>query len=145
MNRHLQLGLSVILAVGGVFLAVCLLAYTANQVGGASPAGAHPFGSFGAWLSHALLRGYGLAAFLMPAVSIGWAVALWRDRDTSNAARRITGAIILMPALAGLLHLLPRGTGESILLRWDQSNLDGLGGAVGFLICGPLHSYANPA
>ncbi|MEK7411943.1 MAG: DNA translocase FtsK 4TM domain-containing protein [Planctomycetota bacterium] len=145
MNRHLQLALSVVLALGGFTLLLCLVAFKATQVGTATPAEAHPFGMFGAELSRMLLRGYGLAALLIPLLAIGWAVALWRDRDVSNPSRRIAGALILLPAVSGLLHLLPLGIGDGLLLRWDQSNLEGLGGAVGRLLCGPSNSYANMA
>jgi len=143
MNRHLQLALSVLLAIGGFALLLALVAYKASQVGVATPTESHPFGSFGAWTAHALLRGYGLAAILVPAVALGWAVALWRDRDLSHPSRRIAGAIVLLPALAGLLHLLPRGSGDWMLTRWDQSNLDGLGGAVGYLLCALPGGWAS--
>ncbi|HAT11685.1 MAG TPA: hypothetical protein DCS97_14080 [Planctomycetes bacterium] len=143
MNRHLQLALSVLLAIGGFALLLTLVAYKASQVGIQTPVEVHPFGPFGAWLAHALLRGYGLAAFLVPLVAIGWAVALWRDRDLSHPSRRIAGAIILLPAISGLLHLLPRGTGDGVLTRWDQSNLDGLGGAIGYLLCAPAGGWAS--
>ncbi len=143
MNRHLQLALSVLLAIGGFALLLALVAYKSSQVGTTTPAESHPFGLFGAWTAHALLRGYGFAAILAPLVALGWAVALWRDRDLSHPSRRIAGAIILLPALAGLMHLLPRGTGDWMLTRWDQSNLDGLGGAVGYLLCAPPGGWAS--
>lgn len=144
MNRHLQFAISVLLAIGGFALLLALVSYKAAQVGTATPAESHPFGLLGAWLSHALIRGYGLAAILVPVVAVGWAVGLWRDRDLSNPSRRIAGAIILLPALAGLLHLLPRGTGDWLLTRWDQSNLEGLGGAIGYLLCAPVGGWAAP-
>jgi DNA segregation ATPase FtsK/SpoIIIE, S-DNA-T family len=144
MNRHLQFAISVVLAIGGFALLVALVSYKASQIGTATPAESHPFGMLGAWISHALIRGYGLAAALVPMVAIGWAVGLWRDRDLSNPSRRIAGAIVLLPSLAGLLHLLPRGTGDWVLTRWDQSNLEGLGGAIGYLLCGPVGGWATP-
>lgn len=145
MNRHLQFAISVLLAIGGFALLLALVSYKASQIGTATPAEGHPFGMLGAWLSHALVRGYGLAAFLVPVVAIGWAVALWRDRDLSNPSRRIAGAIVLLPALSGLLHLLPRGSGDWLLTRWDQSNLEGLGGAIGYLLCAPVGGWASSA
>ncbi len=144
MNRHLQLALSVLLAIGGFALLIILVAYKASQTGTTTPAESHPFGSAGAWIAYLLLRGYGLAAVLVPLVAIGWAIGLWRDRDLREPSRRIAGAIILLPVLAGLLHLLPRGTGDWMLTRWDQSNLEGLGGAVGYWLCAPANGWASP-
>ncbi len=144
MNRHLQLALSVLLAIGGFALLLALVAYKASQTGTTTPSESHPFGPAGAWIAHLLLRGYGFAAVLVPVVAVGWAVALWRDRDLANPSRRIAGAIILLPVAAGLLHLLPRGTGEWMLTRWDQSNLEGLGGAIGYWLCAPANGWAAP-
>ena len=76
LNRHLQFAISVVLAIGGFALLLCLAAFNAGQVGTAMPSEAHPFGSFGAWTANLILRGYGLAGFLVPALAIGWAVAL---------------------------------------------------------------------
>lgn len=144
MNRHLQFAISVVLAIGGFALLLALASYKASQIGTTTPAETHPFGMLGAWFSHALIRGYGLAAVLVPIVAVGWAVGLWRDRDLSNPSRRIAGAILMLPALAGLLHILPRGTGDWLLTRWDQSNLEGLGGAIGYLLCAPVGGWAAP-
>lgn len=135
MHRHLQLALAVALALAGFALLVALLSYQSGQIAGSLPAEGHPLGPAGAWIAHLLLRGYGLAAFFVPLLAIGWAAALWRERDVSHPSRRITGAVILLPTLAGLLHLLPRGVGDWLLVRWDQVHLDGLGGAVGFWLC----------
>ena len=144
MNRHLQLALSVLLAIGGFALFLALVAYKASQTGTTTPVESHPFGPAGAWIAYVLLRGYGLAAVLVPVVAVGWAVGLWRDRDLSSPSRRIAGAIILLPVLAGLLHLLPRGSGDWMLTRWDQSNLEGLGGAIGYWLCAPANGWAAP-
>ncbi len=144
MNRHLQLALSVLLAIGGFALLLALVAYKASQTGTTTPAESHPFGPAGAWIAYVLLRGYGFAAVLVPVVAIGWAVGLWRDRDLSDPSKRIAGAIILLPVLAGLLHLLPRGVGDWLLTRWDQGNLEGLGGAIGFWLCAPVNGWASP-
>ncbi|MDW8372176.1 MAG: DNA translocase FtsK [Planctomycetota bacterium] len=143
MHRHAQLALAVILALAGFTVLVALASYHAGQIGGSLPAETHPFGPAGAWLAHILIRGYGLAAFLLPLVIIGWAAALWRERDVSNPSRRIAGAILLLPAVAGLLHLLPRGLGDWLLVRWDQVPLDGLGGAVGFWLCARPDHWAT--
>jgi S-DNA-T family DNA segregation ATPase FtsK/SpoIIIE len=143
VNRHLQLALAVLLATGGFALLLALVAYNANQIGGAVPPESHPFGPVGAFIAHILIRGYGLAGFLIPLVAIGWAVALWRDRDLSNPSRRIAGAILFLPVAAGLIHLLPRSVAESVLTRWDHGNLDGLGGAIGYLLCAPADGWSG--
>lgn len=145
MNRHLQLALSVVLAIGGFAFLLCLLAFSAGQAGTAMPSEVNPFGAVGTWIAHLVLRIFGLAGFLLPTVAIGWAVALWRDRDLSNPSRRLAGALLLLPTLSGLVHLLPSGSGDWLLMRWDQSNLEGLGGAIGFMLCAPAHGWANQA
>ncbi len=144
VNRHLQLALSVLLAIGGFALFLALVAYKASQTGTTTPVESHPFGPAGAWIAYVLLRGYGFAAVLVPVVAVGWAVGLWRDRELSSPSRRLAGAILLLPVLAGLLHLLPRGSGDWMLTRWDQSNLEGLGGAIGYWLCAPANGWAAP-
>ena len=107
---------------------------------GASPAPANPLGPVGAYAAHGLLRAWGLAAVLLPAVFLGYAFALFRDYDVSQVGRRLTGAVLLLPALCGLLHLIPVSWGwvQGVLTHWDQLQFRGLGGALGRLVCGPV-------
>jgi hypothetical protein len=58
MNRHLQLALSVLLAIGGFALLLALVAYKASQTGTTTPAESHPFGPAGAWIAYVLWRGW---------------------------------------------------------------------------------------
>jgi DNA segregation ATPase FtsK/SpoIIIE-like protein len=137
MNRPFALITSVLLCASALFLLVSLMSYSSTQVSGASPAGANLMGAVGALLAHAFIGCWGLAAFYLPLVILGYAVALWRDYDLAFVWRRLTGALLLLPALSGLVHLLPASLGNTWLIQWDQCQLKGLGGSLGYLLCGP--------
>ena len=138
MSRTLSLALAAFLVVAGVFLLLSMALYQAAQIGGsASPAALHPLGLAGAYAAHGLLRAWGIAAYLIPVIAIGYAFALWREFDLDHLGRRLTGAVLLIPAACGLAHLLPLWSmSEGRLEKWDQLQLRGLGGALGRLLCG---------
>ncbi|GDY11246.1 hypothetical protein LBMAG53_01230 [Planctomycetota bacterium] len=136
MNAALRIVWAVLLLLAAGFVLLSLLDYSSDQIYGARPAAGNLMGVVGAALGHALILSWGLAALLVPVVMAGWAQALWRRYDLSDPARRVTGAILLLPAVAGLIHLLPVGATNPLLLRWSQTELGGLGGAVGRLLTG---------
>ncbi|MCK6490134.1 MAG: DNA translocase FtsK [Planctomycetes bacterium] len=140
MSRPLRYALVAVLAVVSGFLAVAMIGYSSGQVGGgASPAGLNPMGLVGAWAAHAVIHAWGVVGFLLPVLGLGYAVALWRDYDLSDLGRRLAGAVLLLPALCGLVHLVPYGTpGLRLLTTWDQLQLQGLGGVLGHLLCAPV-------
>ncbi len=137
MQRSLALATAVVLVAVAFFLLVAMGSYTASQVQNASPAGTNAMGLVGAWVAHALLRAWGLAALLVPVLALGYALALWRDYDLDHLGRRLTGAVLLMPCLAGLVHLIPADAATGLLVQWDQSQFGGLGGSLGFYLTGP--------
>ena len=79
MNRPLALVLTALLAAGAGFLLLSLVSYSSTQVLAASPTGANLMGPVGAWLAHALIGCWGLVAFYVPALMVGYAIALWRE------------------------------------------------------------------
>ncbi len=127
-------------------LLLSLASYSANQYSAASPAGSNLMGPAGALIGHACIGCWGVAAFFLPLVLFGYSVALWREYDLASLWRRLTGALLLLPALCGLVHLLPPSRlSDSWLIAWDQCQLKGLGGALGHLLCGaPIHDVDNP-
>jgi S-DNA-T family DNA segregation ATPase FtsK/SpoIIIE len=138
MNRPMALITVALLAAGSGFILLSLLSYNSTQVAAASPVGSNLMGPVGAWLAHLMISCWGLVAFYIPVVMAGYGVAMWREYDLAFLWRRLTGALLLLPALCGLMHLLPATrVGESLLQEWDQYLLRGLGGSLGYLLCGP--------
>lgn len=124
------------------------LGYSHEQLdlGGAG----NPCGLLGARLAAWSIGTLGLAAVLVPALALVLAILLATDRGNdkpgSTLALRLTGCLLLLPAAAGLLHLLPTGVGRGLLERWDQVQLDGLGGRCGWLLSGaPAYDPATAA
>ena len=144
MNRPLTLVVSILLGVSALFLLLSLISYSSTQVSGSSPAGANLMGTVGALLAHACIGCWGVAAFYLPLVILGYSLALWREYDLAFLWRRLTGALLLLPALCGLVHLLPEHLCDSWLISWDQCQLRGLGGSLGYLLCGPQDLKLDP-
>ncbi len=137
MNGPVRAVVALFLGLVAGFLFFACLGYSSDQIAGARPAGSNLMGFAGAGIAHGLLLAWGLAAFLVPAIVFGYAVAVWRRYDLTHLPRRLTGAILLVPAVAGLVHLLPVGPTNLILGHWNHVDLGGLGGAVGYFLCGP--------
>src|SRR5690349_19028424 len=131
MSRPLRFALAAAAAGAAVLVLVAEFSYSPDQVVGANPLGRNLAGPVGAWIAHALIGSYGLAAFLPPLVLAGVALSLVRDDGSLNLPRRLTAAVLLLPVLAGLAHLLPaaRPPGLRILEHWHQTELGGLGGS----------------
>jgi S-DNA-T family DNA segregation ATPase FtsK/SpoIIIE len=137
---------AVMLACLAVALVVALCSYAPDQVSGASPAGLNLAGPLGAWLAHTTITAWGVAAFLVPIMVAGFAIAVLRRDRIENLSRRLTGAVLLVPVMAALVHLMPMGRfGEMLLGHWDMHRFHGLGGAVGFFLCGPAAPAEKPA
>ncbi|MBA2481212.1 MAG: DNA translocase FtsK 4TM domain-containing protein [Planctomycetes bacterium] len=139
MNRPLTIVVMTLLGTAAGFLLLSMVSYSANQIIGASPSGSNLMGLGGAWAAHSLISFWGIAAFVVPLMMLGYAVGLWREYDLANLGRRLTGSLLLIPALCGMTHLLPASRlGEALLIQWDQTQLRGLGGSLGYLLCGPV-------
>ncbi|MHC5068325.1 MAG: DNA translocase FtsK 4TM domain-containing protein, partial [Planctomycetota bacterium] len=129
--------------VGAIVLACCasllllaLFSYRPEQITGIGAVAHNLGGSAGAWASHALIGSFGAAAFVIPVIMLGYTVALLRGKILNDLPLRLTGAVLLIPALTGLLHLIGDGEMRAALLRhWDHVHLHGLGGRVGWLLC----------
>jgi DNA segregation ATPase FtsK/SpoIIIE, S-DNA-T family len=137
----------VLWAVAG-FLFLSFATYAHAQVSGTIGAeGGNLFGPVGAWIAHAFILLWGIVAFYLPALLIGYGIAVWREAELDNLGRRLTGAALLVPALCGLVHMVPLGgLGDSLLLRWDQFLFGGLGGSLGRFLsatAGPYDAHAG--
>lgn len=138
MNRGLSLLGAGILAVLGLALLLACASYASDQIRGASPTSANLLGPGGAWIAHHSIGSWGLATFVLPLACFGLAISLLGRRGGHYLPRRVTGIILLVPALAGLAQLLPAdGWAQGLLIRWDMQRLGGLGGNVGWLLAGP--------
>ena len=129
-----------LLAVAG-FLLLSFVTYAHNQVAGTGGEGHNLFGSMGAWIALGFIQMWGLVSFYVPLLLVGYAVAIWREAELENLGRRLTGAALLVPAMCGLVHLLPLNrTFDWLLIRWDHFQFGGLGGSLGGFLC----AYGGP-
>ena len=129
-----------LLAVAG-FLVLSFVTYAHNQVAGTGGEGHNLFGNVGAWIALGFIQMWGLVAFFVPFLLVGYAVAIWREAELENLGRRLTGAALLVPAMCGLVHLLPLNrTFDWLLIRWDHFQFGGLGGSLGGFLC----AHASP-
>ena len=145
MTRPIALVAAVALVVAALFVSLAMLSYAASQIGGASPAGSNLMGLGGAYVAHGLITLWGIAAFLIPVIAVHWAAVLWREDALPEPGRRLVGVALLLPALCGLVHLLPTGAlSERLLIAWDQLQLGGIGGALGYKLCGPPSTLVTP-
>ena len=146
MRRPVRVMLAGCLAVGAVLLLLALASYAHPQIINGGTEGKNLMGLAGAWIAHGFILLWGVVAFLPPLLLLGYAVAIWRESDLDNLGRRLTGAAILIPALCGLVHLLPLDAEcEGLLLRWDQYQFGGLGGSLGRWLCARAGRYESGA
>jgi DNA segregation ATPase FtsK/SpoIIIE, S-DNA-T family len=132
---------AVLLALAG-FLVLSFVTYAHSQVAGTGGEGRNLFGGLGAWVALGFIQMWGLVAFFVPALLIGYAIAVWREADLDNLGRRLTGAALLVPAACGLVHLLPlTRLFDVLLVRWDQHQFHGLGGSLGGFLCAHTGPY----
>jgi len=145
VNHGVRVVVAVMLACMGIALSLSLFSFTPAQVAGASPAAVNLAGPLGAWLAYHTITAWGVAAFLVPLLFFGFSIAVLRRDHIENLSRRLTGAVLLIPVMAGLVHLLPTiRLGQSLLGHWDMYRFHGLGGAVGFYLCGPTAPVEKP-
>ena len=129
-----------LLAVAG-FLLLSFVTYAHNQVAGTGGEGHNLFGGVGAWVALGFIQMWGLVSFYIPLLLVGYAVAIWREAELENLGRRLTGAALLVPAMCGLVHLLPLSrTFDWLFIRWDHFQFGGLGGSLGSFLC----AHAGP-
>ncbi len=134
-----------LLALAG-FLLLAFATYAHTQVAGAGGEGHNLFGGLGAWVALGFIQMWGLVAFYVPLLAFGYAVAVWREAELDNLGRRLTGAALLVPALCGLIHLLPLNRlCDWLLIRWDHFQFGGLGGSLGGFLCAHAGPYDQAA
>ncbi|MDA3962278.1 MAG: DNA translocase FtsK 4TM domain-containing protein [Planctomycetota bacterium] len=133
-----RMAIGVLLTAGAVFLCMALISYEPAQITGTGAVSPNWCGTAGAWVAAKMIEAWGVAAYYPALVILGYAVLLLRGGTLSMLPMRLTGAVLLLPALCGLLHLLPASSFErTVLQRWDQVQYHGLGGTLGFLLAGP--------
>ena len=128
---------AILLSGLGAYLLLVLCSYNHNQIGGTTQVEFNLGGQLGAMLGKTLISVWGLAAFLLPLYALGYAFAMFRGKYLDGIGLRLTGAIMLIPIAASLFHLWGYGPGEvgkSLLLRWNNYELGGMGGALGNLL-----------
>jgi len=131
----------VLLAIAA-FLVLAFATYSHSQVSGTGGEGRNLFGALGAWVALGFIQMWGLVAFYVPALLIGYAIAVWREADLDNLGRRLTGAALLVPALSGLVHLLPLSSVlDGLFIHWDHFQFGGLGGSLGGFLCAHAGPY----
>ena len=130
--RHLATGL--ICLVIGLFLCLSLISYDPAQLGAIGSQVGNWCGPVGAWTAHGLITSLGLAAWYPVLAVVGTGLACLFRRIWSQPYRQLTGALLLLMVLPGLLHLLPVAADNAWLLAWDQVPLAGLGGLLGNLL-----------
>lgn len=132
------------LLAGVWFLA--LADYQRSQTTGSTVSGSNVMGLAGALIARYGIDVWGLAAFYPVLLLAGWAIALAREAELDNPWRRLTGAVLLLPALTGLVHLASEFIpyADTLLSRWDHRQLMGLGGNLGYRLCAPAGGYDRP-
>jgi DNA segregation ATPase FtsK/SpoIIIE-like protein len=124
------------------FLVLAFTTYAHSQVAGTGGEGRNLFGGLGAYVALSFIQIWGLVAFYVPLLLLGYAIAVWREVDLDNLGRRLTGAALLVPAFCGLVHLLPlTRVFDWLLIRWDHFQFAGLGGSLGAFLCAASGPY----
>ena len=142
MGRPARVVVAGVLLAIAAFLVLAFATYSHSQVSGTGGEGRNLFGALGAWVALGFIQMWGLVAFYVPALLIGYAIAVWREADLDNLGRRLTGAALLVPALSGLVHLLPLSSVlDGLFIHWDHFQFGGLGGSLGGFLCAHAGPY----
>ena len=118
----------------GLFSSLSLFSFSHDQVSAAHTDASNLCGQAGAWFAHFCIGSWGLAAFIIPLVLIAFALVMFHHRPRTIGLRASAWTLFLF-CLSGFLHLLPVSDSNSLLLLWDQSQLQGLGGRLGHFLC----------
>ena len=133
-NEFVALGLGVLLALAGLFVAISLLTWDVRDPQVLSNYEAPPrvyrnrCGAGGAYTASFLFRAHGVAAFAVPTALLGLAAFLLARRSTEMALRRAGGAAIVVLALSLLAGTARDGWLASCMA---ERSIDGPGGAWG--------------
>jgi S-DNA-T family DNA segregation ATPase FtsK/SpoIIIE len=133
-----------LVAVAG-FLLLAFASYAPSQVTSMGGAAMNLMGVIGAYTAHLFILSWGVVAYYLPLLCLGYAVAIWREHELDRLGRRLTGAVLLVPVLCGLVHLIPASAMRDALLgHWDQMQFYGMGGTLGRMLCAPPRPYDQP-
>jgi len=130
----MALGLGVLLALAGLFVAISLLTWDVRDPQVLSNYEAPPrvyrnrCGAGGAYAASFLFRAHGVAAFAVPTALLGLAAFLFARRTTEMAMRRLGGAAIVVLSLSLLAGTARDGWLASCMA---ERSIDGPGGAWG--------------
>jgi len=133
-NEFVALGLGVLLALAGLFVAIGLLTWDVRDPQVLSNYEAPPrvyrnrCGAGGAYVASFLFRAHGVAAFAVPTALLGLAAFLFARRTTEMAMRRAGGAAIVVLSLSLLAGTARDGWLASCMA---ERSIDGPGGAWG--------------
>ncbi len=141
LGRRLCEGLGIALVLASLLLLLALLTYSpadaSLDTASDSPVGNY-LGRDGALIADALLQSLGLAAYLLPAVLLGWAFRLMLQRPVRRPLRcgALLGlALALGAAACSILHpglALPAGAGGAV--GWALLDLAGRAGLAAFAL-----------
>ena len=118
----------------GLFSSLSLFSYSHDQVTAAHTDASNLCGQAGAWFAHFCIGSWGLAAFIIPAVIVSFSLVTFHHKPRSIGLRASAWTLFIF-CLSGFLHLLPVSDANTLLLLWDQSQLQGLGGRLGHFLC----------
>jgi S-DNA-T family DNA segregation ATPase FtsK/SpoIIIE len=143
LSMVVRMLVGVMLLIPAVFVLLALVSFDAAQLQGTGDIVANTMGPWGAWLAGQLIGAYGLAIFCLPIALFGLSISLLRGVDFGLIQRRTAATLLLLPVLAALVHLLePIGWRQDLLIRWDEMELAGLGGRVGYFFSAPVGENA---
>jgi DNA segregation ATPase FtsK/SpoIIIE, S-DNA-T family len=129
LQRRLFEALGALLVLASLLLLLALLTYDAKDASLDTAVDAAPrnyLGHDGAVIADLLLQAVGLAAYLLPAVLLGWAFRLLLQRPINGILRRL---LLLLPALI-------LGAAACSILQAALPLPAGAGGAVGWVLLG---------
>ncbi len=130
LGQRLFEGLGALLALASLLMLLALLTYSAGDASldtAADSPSRNYLGHDGALIADLLVQSVGLAAYLVPAVLLGWALRLMLQHPIRRLAHRLLllmAALVLGAAACSILHpdlALPAGAGGVIggmLLGW---------------------------
>ncbi|MFA4985872.1 MAG: DNA translocase FtsK 4TM domain-containing protein [Candidatus Brocadiia bacterium] len=103
--------IALFLALLGVFFALALLSYSSSDISFMTsyptPRGTSNFcGPVGAWFSYQMLKLFGLAAYTIILIPIGFAILMFKEQEIDGFWFRLFGMLLFVYALASLAALI---------------------------------------
>jgi len=134
-HKHWNEMVGLLLLAAGLLIILSLVSYSASDpcfsVAGTGAAVKNTIGIIGAYLSDALLRLFGISAYLIPLLLFGYGVFLALGQDTEHPYLKKVGGIVLFISAASFLGL---GSETSSLFGEDVPSGGMLGGFIAHLL-----------